>query len=95
MIGMGDRSQNVGRLDRLLRVPLGVFAIVIVGWVFMTYPLGVALGLSVILPLALLAANLLISAATGTCGIYGVFGINTCADEVCTEADSAEAWVAE
>ncbi|WP_394357402.1 YgaP family membrane protein [Halorubrum alkaliphilum] len=95
MMGMGDRDQNVGRLDRLLRVPLGVSAAVIAGWVFIAYPLEVAVGVSVILPLALLAAILLISATTGTCGIYGVFGINTCGDEVCTEADSDEAWVAE
>lgn len=47
------------------------------------------------LPLALLAAILLISATTGTCGIYAVFGINTCSDKACTEADSNEAWVAE
>ena len=92
---MGDRDQNVGRLDRLLRVPFGVSAAVIAGWVFITYPLEVAVGVSVMLPLALLAAILVISATTGTCGIYDVFDINTCSDTTCTEADSNEAWVAE
>jgi len=48
-----------------------------------------------VLLLAISAAILLISAITGTCGIYGVFGINTCAKADCVEADSEEAWVAE
>jgi hypothetical protein len=92
---MGDRDRNVGQLDRILRVPFGVAAITIGSWVFITYPLELAVGVSVMLPLALLAAILLISATTGTCGIYAVFGINTCSDKACTEADSNEAWVAE
>lgn len=94
MVDMGDRDRNVGQLDRILRVPFGVALIIIAGWVF-TYPLEVAVGVSVMLTLALLAAILLISATTGTCGIYAVFGINTCSDKACTEADSDEAWVAE
>jgi hypothetical protein len=92
---MGDRDRNVGRLDRLLRVPFGVAAAIVAGWVFMTHPFELGVGVFVVLPVALLAAILLISATTGTCGIYGAFGINTCGDEVCTEADSNEAWVAE
>mgnify|MGYP002762977350 CR=1 FL=1 len=92
---MGDRDQNVGRLDRLLRVPLGVSAAIIAGWVFITYPLELAVGVFVMLPLALLAAILLISATTGTCGIYAVFGINSCSDKACAKDDSNKAWVAE
>lgn len=90
---MGDRDRNVGRLDRMLRVPLGVAATVAAAWVFFTYSSGT--GLVAVLLLAVSAAVLLISATTGTCGIYGAFGINTCDKEVCIEVDSEEAWVAE
>ena len=90
---MGDRDRNVGRLDRMLRIPLGAAAIVAAAWVFFTFPS--EMGAVAVLLLAISAAILIISAITGTCGIYGVFAINTCTEETCTEADSEEAWVAE
>ncbi len=90
---MGDRDRNVGRLDRTLRLPFGAAAIVAAGWVFFSFPFEI--GAVAVLLLAISAAILIISAITGTCGIYGVFGINTCAEADCVEADSEEAWVAE
>lgn len=90
---MGDRDRNVGRLDRMLRVPLGVALTLAATWVFLTYPSGT--GIIAVLSLVVSAAVLIISAMTGTCGIYGVFGINTCTEEDCIELDSKEAWVAE
>ena len=90
---MGDRDRNVGRLDRMLRIPVGVAAVVAAAWVFFSFPS--EMGAVAVLLLAISAAILLISATTGTCGIYGVFGIDTCTEETCLEADSEEAWVAE
>lgn len=92
---MGDRDRNVGQLDRVLRVPFGVASAIVASWVFVTHPLELGIGVFVVLPVALLAAILLISAATGTCGIYGVFGINTCNNKTCIEPNSNKAWVPE
>jgi hypothetical protein len=90
---MGDRDRNVGQLDRLLRVPLGVSAVLLAGWILFTYP--ITTGMFVLLPLSLLAAVLLISAKTGTCGIYKLLGINTCESEDCVEDGPEESWTAE
>lgn len=91
---MGDRDRNVGRLDRILRIPFGVASAVVASWVFIVHPFEPRVVAFVVLPVALLAAILLISAITGTCGIYSVFGINTCDEESCTDY-SNERWVAE
>lgn len=90
---MGDKNRNVGRIDRAVRVPLGAAAIALGGWVYLTYPL--ATGIVAMLLLGVTALVLLISATTGTCGIYGALGINTCDDPNCVEDGSETAWVAE
>jgi len=77
----------------MLRIPVGVAAVVAAAWVFFSFPS--EMRAVAVLLLAISAAILLISAITGTCGIYGVFGINTCAKADCVESDSEEAWVAE
>jgi hypothetical protein len=90
---MGDRDRNVGRIDRVVRVPLGAAAVALAGWVYLTYPL--ATGIAAMLVLGVTALILLISATTGTCGIYGALGISTCEDPDCAEEGSETAWVAE
>jgi len=91
---MGDRDRNVGRLDRIVRAPVGVALTIAVTWILLTYPFETGI-IAAVLLLSVSAAILIISAITGTCGIYGVFGINTCTKEACNEPGSNEAWVAE
>jgi len=61
--------KNLGTLDRLLRVFLSEICF-LAGFFW--------LGTEWQIPLYLIAAVLLLQAATGTCGIYSLIGINTC-----------------
>lgn len=85
---MGDRNQNVGRRDRILRVPLGV-ATVGLGYFLWANAGGRWIGAAVA-ALILVALVLFVSATTGTCGIYGLVGIDTCSD--CTDNSPTETW---
>lgn len=60
--------KNVGNLDRIIRVILAVALVVL------TFVLGVDTWWG----LLILAGALLVTAAVGMCGIYRLFGINTC-----------------
>jgi hypothetical protein len=86
---MGDRDRNVGRLDRIVRVPVGGIAVLGIIWVYRTYPLHLGVVASLLL-LGVVASIMLISATTGTCGIYGAVGIDTCQD--CIDESPDEAW---
>lgn len=55
---------NVGNLDKIIRGLLGIAAIV--------------LGVIVHWGFYVLAAALIITAFTGMCGLYALFGISTC-----------------
>lgn len=90
---MGDKDRNVGQIDRLIRVPFGMAAAVATIQVLLTYSLETAIVPATVLGIS--AVILLMTAVTGTCGIYGVLGINTCSEEDCVENGSKEAWVAE
>lgn len=77
----------------MIRVPFGIALSIAATWVFLTSPFDT--GIIAVLLLVVPTAILIISAITGTCGIYDVFGINTCTVEVCNEDSPKEAWVAE
>lgn len=89
---MGDGGRNVGRLDRMLRVPSGMAAAVAACWVFLIYSLESEI--TTLLLLVVSAVIPVMTAATGTCGIYGIFGVNTCRQRS-GEDDSKEAWATE
>ncbi len=55
---------NVGQLDKIIRVGLGVASLV--------------LGVVIHWGFYLLGAALIITAFTGFCGLYALFGITTC-----------------
>ncbi|HWQ20198.1 MAG TPA: DUF2892 domain-containing protein [Methanotrichaceae archaeon] len=61
--------KNLGTLDRLLRVLLAEICF-LAGFFW--------LGMEWQIPLYLIAAVLLLQAASGACGIYSLIGINTC-----------------
>lgn len=64
--------KNVGKTDKIIRLIIGVILIVISFTSSMWF--------------ALLGVILIITAATGFCGIYKIFGINTCPHELTTPA---------
>ena len=85
---MADRKQNVGRVDRIVRAILGTVAVVAMGWVFVTMPLGpVIVALQVVLGAFVLVT--LAGALTGTCGVYAALGIDTCN---CASDAPVESW---
>ena len=60
-------NKNVGNKDKAIRVVLGILFVAI----------GVLFG-GAWLALSVIGAVLLITAVTGFCGVYALFGINTC-----------------
>jgi uncharacterized membrane protein HdeD (DUF308 family) len=62
-------EKNVGKTDRIVRLVLGI-AVMAVGYIVLSEPISY---------LAMLAGLiLLVTGVLGTCGLYSVFGINTC-----------------
>ncbi len=85
---MADRTQNVGRVDRIVRAILGTVAAVVMGWLFLSVPLGAGVvALQVVLGAFVLVT--LVGALTGTCGVYAALGIDTCS---CVSDAPAESW---
>lgn len=86
---MADRDRNVGELDRLIRVLLGLSAAIAAGLGYAAYPLGATTAAAGLLLVAF-ATTCLTTAVTGTCGIYGLFGIDTCGD--CADNSPVKVW---
>jgi hypothetical protein len=61
-------KNNVGKLDKIIRVGLGLISIL--------------LGFLLHWSFYLLGAALIITAFTGFCGIYALFGMSTCPRKV-------------
>ncbi len=64
-------TTNVGTLDRVVRVALAVLFSIL-------YFTGTVSGIAGIV-LLILGGVLLVTAVVGTCGLYALFGISTCA----------------
>ena len=68
-------SQNVGSLDRQLRTAVGALA----GTVSLGTLAGVGGVPTILSPLlGVVALVMLVTAATGTCGLYALIGVDTC-----------------
>ncbi|MEF8825323.1 MAG: DUF2892 domain-containing protein [Halapricum sp.] len=68
-------NQNVGSVDRLLRTAIGA----VLGAGSLAILVGIGSLPSLLSPvLGVLALVMLGTAASGTCGVYSVFGIDTC-----------------
>ncbi len=68
-------EQNVGKTDRLLRTLIGAGA----GATSLAILAGVVSAPAILSPLlGVLAIMALGTAATSTCGLYGVLGVSTC-----------------
>ncbi len=64
-------TTNVGTLDRVVRIALAVVFSILYFTGTVSGPAGVVL--------LILGGALLVTAVVGTCGLYALFGINTCA----------------
>lgn len=83
---MGDRDRNVGQLDRLIRVPLGMIAVIAVAWIYLRYSVQPGT-IALMLLFGSIMLIMFTSAATGTCGIYRSLGIDTAPESVDSSPD--------
>ena len=89
MIHIGDRDRNVGFFDRMVRSIVGVITLGLSGYLYINMPLNSEL---ILLQIALFAISFVcvVSAVTGTCGIYTVLGIDTCSG--CDDDSPQNSW---
>jgi hypothetical protein len=86
---MNGRKTNVGRRDRVVRALLTPIALGAILWLYTSVPQS-SMTLAAMGGLGLLVFIFVTSALTGTCGIYAVFGIDTCNCEA--EYAGGDAW---
>ncbi len=86
---MGDRDQNVGRKDRIVRLILGVIAVVTMGYLFTTQPLTPAISAALFALLSFIIITIP-GALTGTCGTYALLDVSTCSQ--CEDDSPSQTW---
>lgn len=89
MLCIGDRDRNVGFFDRVVRAIVGGVVLALIGYLHINTLLSSEL---ILLQIALFAISFVcvVSAVTGTCGIYTVLGIDTCSG--CDDDSPRNSW---
>lgn len=86
---MGDRDQNVGRADRIVRLILGVLSVGAMGYLYATQPPTTATAVYLFGLLSFIIITIP-GALTGTCGTYALLDVSTCQD--CEDDSPSQTW---